>query len=65
LIKLEQSAEAFVTLDATSMCRWSRDGGRVEQLIAFALMGAFKMIMLKELSNGGAQRHFTKEDHLR
>lgn len=37
-----------MTFDATRMS-W-RDGSWEEQLIAFALMGAFEMIMLHELS---------------
>jgi len=50
LIELEQSAKALVTLDATSMWRWWRNGEREEQLIAFALVQAFEMIMLDKLS---------------
>jgi len=37
--------------------------GREEQLIASALMRTFEMIMLDELSDGSAQRGFTKEVH--
>ena len=40
-------------------------GVREEQLIAFALVRAIKMIMLKELSDSTAQRRFAKEDELR
>jgi hypothetical protein len=62
LIELEETAEKLMTLDPTNMSFLWRDPGREEELIAFALMRPFEMIMLKELSNGAAQRHFTKED---
>jgi hypothetical protein len=44
---------------------WWRNGGREKQLIALALVRAFKMIMLDELSDCSAQRGFTEEDQLR
>ena len=65
MIELEEAAETLVTLDPTDMSFLWRDPGREEELIAFALMRAFCMIMRKELSNGAAQRDFTKEDQLR
>jgi len=56
LIELEEIVETIMTLDPTIMsCPW-RDRGREEELIAFALMRTFEMIVLKELSNGAAQR---------
>jgi hypothetical protein len=64
LIELEQTAEAIVTLDATSVCWWG-NRQREEQLIAFALVRAFEMIMLDEFSDCSAQRSFTKENQLR
>jgi hypothetical protein len=59
----EPSTEPLVTLDATSVGWWG-NRGREEDLIAFALVSAFEMIMLNELCYGLAQRRFTKEDQL-
>src|SRR5438270_1591725 len=61
LIELQQSTEAFLTSDATGMLREQRNRGRQEQLIAFALVRAFEMIMCNELSYCPAQGRFTKE----
>src|SRR5947208_15792098 len=65
LIELQQSTEAFLTLDATGMLREQRNRGRQEQLIAFALVSAFEMIMCNELSYCPAQGRFTEENQLR
>jgi hypothetical protein len=64
LIELEQTAEAIVTLEATSVCWWG-NRRREEQLIAFALVRAFEMIMFDKLSDCSAQRRFAEEDQFR
>ena len=47
LIEFEQSTEPLVALAATSVGWWG-NSGREEELIAFALVRAFEMIMLND-----------------
>jgi hypothetical protein len=53
-----------VTFDGTLTARGWRYGSREEQLIPFALVRAFEMIMLNELSDCSTQRAFAEEDEL-
>jgi hypothetical protein len=61
----EYAAEAFSTTDATSPTGLKRGRGWEEQNVVLALVVAFFVIMLSELSDRFPQRSFPEQDQVR